>query len=976
MEPLSPVDQLPPSPARFGAIRPSTVTGGLTAVPLIVLFLLNAADELDRVAFGVLLPEIKNYFGVSLATVVGVVSFATFFVLLAAVPLGYLSDRVRRNRLLAGGTSVWGVFSILTAFAQSIPMLAFVRFGSGAAKSLDAAQQSILADYYPPERRPGVFAFHRLGISLGAFTGPLLAGFLATAFFWQVPFLLFGFIGFGVAALCALVLREPVRGGLERLSLGLDAEDVAPPPSFTEAWRLAKSVRTLRRIWYSLPFLSGSIVGILPLLAIYYNDVFKLTPNQRGLLVAFNEPFTVAGLLVGGVIGNRLLRGRPGRVVTLAGLSGAAAGLMFLVIAAAPILPLAVGAAWVFAFSIGLLLPALISLITLVIPARSRAFAISVGSVIAAPGLLFAPIVAKLADSWGIRPGIALLAPVFILGSLILASGGATVDADVRAATAAAAAALASREAEERGRAKMLVVRDLDVAYGQIQILFNVDLDIEAGEIVALLGTNGAGKSTLLNAIAGITPPANGAIFYRGENITHLPDSEHVGRGIVMVPGGKGVFPSLTVAENIKMAGWGRKDKDELAAAIERVYEFFPILRERGVEPAGNLSGGQQQMLALGQAFLSKPELLMIDELSLGLAPAVVEMLLGIVRAIHEGGTTIVLVEQSVNIALTVAQRAVFMEKGQVRFSGPTAELMQRTDILRSVFLAGSQAARGGMALGGSRRRGALEDAAPVLELKRISKSFGGIQAVANVDLVLREGETLGIIGPNGAGKTTVFDIVSGFTEPDAGEVFLIGEDVTFKAADERARMGLQRSFQDARLFPALTVAENIAIALDQRLEARSALMAAMRLPNIARAERRNSRRADRLIDMIGLGDFRDKFLRELSTGTRRLVDLACVLAADPQVLLLDEPSSGVAQKETEELGPLLQRVKFETGCSILIIEHDMPLITSISDELVAMVLGTPVCRGKPDAVLDHPVVIESYLGTSEEVIKRSGQLV
>jgi branched-chain amino acid transport system ATP-binding protein len=163
-----------------------------------------------------------------------------------------------------------------------------------------------------------------------------------------------------------------------------------------------------------------------------------------------------------------------------------------------------------------------------------------------------------------------------------------------------------------------------------------------------------------------------------------------------------------------------------------------------------------------------------------------------------------------------------------------------------------------------------------------------------------------------------------------------------------------------------LTVIENITVAFERHLESRSSAMAALHLPNVRRSEAKVARRVDRLIDLFNLGDYRDKFLRELSTGSRRIVDLACTLAADPKVLLLDEPSSGVAQRETEELGPLLTRIRYETGASVLVIEHDMALITAISDELVALDLGHVVTRGRPSDVIEHERVVESYLGTSD----------
>ena len=301
---------------------------------------------------------------------------------------------------------------------------------------------------------------------------------------------------------------------------------------------------------------------------------------------------------------------------------------------------------------------------------------------------------------------------------------------------------------------------------------------------------------------------------------------------------------------------------------------------------------------------------------------------------------------------------------------------MQRPDILRSVFLKGSSAAAGslagpGVASSASRRRGEQQREV-VLELRGVEKRFGGVQAIDDVSFPVYEGQILGLIGPNGAGKTTIFDIISGFVEPDDGEVLLFGEDVTFLGPDERARLGLQRSFQDAGLFPALTVAENIAVALERHTDVRSITMTALGLPNVRKSEAKVRRRVDRLIELLGVGEFRDRFVRELSTGSRRIVDLACCMAADPKVLLLDEPSSGIAQREAEELGPLLQRIKFETGCTLVLIEHDMNLIRSISDELLALDLGAVVTRGAPTTVVEDPRVVDSYLGTSEEAINRS----
>jgi ABC-type branched-subunit amino acid transport system ATPase component/branched-subunit amino acid ABC-type transport system permease component len=517
----------------------------------------------------------------------------------------------------------------------------------------------------------------------------------------------------------------------------------------------------------------------------------------------------------------------------------------------------------------------------------------------------------------------------------------------------------------------ILAVHALDVAYGKAQVLFGVDFHVAPGEIVALLGTNGAGKSTLLGAIAGLIAPAGGAVTFDGRDVTGHGPNATCADGIVLMPGARGVFPTLTVEENLRLAAWlYRKDGDYVRAATEQVLTYFPVLRERWRQKAGNLSGGEQQMLTLGQVFVAKPRVLMIDELSLGLAPLVVQRLLGIVREINARGAAVVLVEQSVNIAITLAERAVFLEKGEVRFEGATAELLDRPDLARSVFLRG--VARGSD-LAKIRKRKRVEQAV-ALSTRDLSVAFGGIHAVEDVSIDIREGEILGIIGPNGAGKTTIFDSISGFVPPTGGVVSMDGTDLTALGPDRRAALGLGRSFQDARLFPSMTVRQAIATALDRHVRVRDPVAAFVISPAVRLSERAVAEEVDRLVELLHLTAFADKFIGELSTGTRRIVDIACSLAHDPKVLLLDEPSSGLAQRETEALGPVLVDIRDRTGAALLVIEHDIPLVTAISDELVALELGRVVTRGRPRDVINHPAVVEGYLGSSEAVIRRSGR--
>jgi branched-chain amino acid transport system ATP-binding protein len=354
-----------------------------------------------------------------------------------------------------------------------------------------------------------------------------------------------------------------------------------------------------------------------------------------------------------------------------------------------------------------------------------------------------------------------------------------------------------------------------------------------------------------------------------------------------------------------------------------------------------------------------------------------------------------------VNVALTLAETAYFMEKGQIRFSGPTADLLDRPDILRSVFLGnattdqerttaaestnGIESTNGVESTNGSAPAVAVtaepepngnargDTPRPLLEVDHVSVSFGGIRAVDGVTMTLGSREIVGIIGPNGAGKTTLLDMISGFTRVERGRVLLAGGDVTHMAPDERARIGLGRSFQDARLFPSLTVAETIAVAYDRWVAVKDPIHPMLRLPAYVDSEDAVATRVDELIALFELEAFRDKFVGELSTGSRRVVDLAAVVAHTPAVLLLDEPSSGIAQRETEALGPLLVRLRDELGCSIVVIEHDMPLIRSISDRLIALESGMVISEGSPDDVLVDPTVVESYLGNTASVIARSG---
>jgi len=269
------------------------------------------------------------------------------------------------------------------------------------------------------------------------------------------------------------------------------------------------------------------------------------------------------------------------------------------------------------------------------------------------------------------------------------------------------------------------------------------------------------------------------------------------------------------------------------------------------------------------------------------------------------------------------------------------------------------------MAMNGHRRP-------PILDVRGLTVRFGGVVAVDDVTFVADKGEILGLVGPNGAGKTTVFDALCGFVS-STGRIFLDGEEISDLSPEQRSKARLGRSFQDARLFPSLTVSEALAIAFERHMRNQGVVSTALSMPWVRTEERHVSNRVNELIDLMGLGAFRDKFVSELSTGSRRIVDLAAIIAHDPLVLLLDEPSSGIAQREAEALGPLLMKIRGETGTTILVIEHDMPLLKSISDEILALETGAVLANGEPDEVLEDPRLVAAYLGTNQAVVERSG---
>ena len=750
----------------------TALVGGASLVPLAVLFTLNFVDEFDRVAFAALAPEIRDAFNLSDEGISTLRAVSSVLALFAALPIGILADRFNRVRISIVAGIAWGVAAFMTGVVPALFLLYVVRFFSGVGRiSNESVHPSLLADYYPREAHPRVFGIHRMANATAPVAG-VIAGYVGARFGWQAAFFVLA-APTAAALSVATRLREPARGESIDAELAV-AQSGDDPVSYGEARRQLFAVPTLRRLWIGAFFFGLGTLQLDTLLSLFFEKVYAYDALGRGWVQFVFGAGTVAGLVAGSRFANRAVGGgRAGRLPVVVGAATIPFFIGLMLVAVSPISAVALVGAFLVSAGNGFYQPAYYTVVGTVAPPRVRTQSYAWAILIyGAGGLSYLLVFGAFGGEDGSYRGLAVaLALLTSMAGIAASSAAKFFDRD--AARAAATLETTARLKQERvggGKPPLLVCRNVDVAYDSVQVLFGVDLEVDEGEIVALLGTNGAGKSTLLKAISGLIDPVGGSIFFDGRDITHADAVTAARSGIVQVPGGKAVFPTLSVAEHFRASTWLYADEPqpEIDARIAKVLEMFPRLSERWDQMAGDMSGGEQQQLALGMAFVAKPRLLIIDELSLGLAPTVVEQLLGIVRAIHAEGCTVILVEQSVNVALTIAQRAYFMEKGEVRFSGATADLLDRGDILRSVFLEGAASAGGGArresgpapAGTGSpgsgpelrpatsrgeasaprssatprlRGSGPPAEGEPVLEVVGLTKRFGGITAVDDV---------------------------------------------------------------------------------------------------------------------------------------------------------------------------------------------------------------------------------------------------
>jgi ABC-type branched-subunit amino acid transport system ATPase component len=892
------------------------------------------------------------------------------------VPVALAANRTSRARVMVAVGVVYAVCAGLLWLAglvsnQALLYTALIAVVLGAG-ALTSTANGLLCDYYPVALRPRIILAQRTAIFFGLSLCPPLVAVLALAYGWEGPFLV---LAVGALVFAGLSARLPSATPGPTTDAVSSPDPADEPATLPEAIRALFTTPSLRLIYYSLPFLIGTVLGLSFYLNLLYENVFHQDAAERAWLFGLAEPGAVVGLLIGFFVLPTRIRSDPGRALRLIARLALAAGVAAAVLAVAPSVPVAFVAQVAVGALSALVISGLYALLSVAMPTRmlTLGFALTtiwlqLGAILIAPrGVIGSSLDVLLTDAFGYRASMWIFLPLFAIGAALLRSASLHVAQDIDRRKVSEAADAVVRAARAAGTAQLLMVRSLDAGYDGVQILFGVDFEVDDGEMVAVLGTNGAGKSTLMRAISGLVVPSAGEVLFDGKAITTYEAHRIAEAGILQVPGGRGIFPGLTVAECLRVAGWLLDDEpDRLTEATETVLGYFPVLARRWNTLAGSLSGGEQQMLSLSMAFIAKPRLLIIDELSLGLAPTVIESLLGIVTKIHEQGTAVILVEQSVNLALRLCQRAVFMEKGQVVFSGPTAELLDRQDIVRSVLLGSSrQPTVGAPAPGPDVRTIGSDIGDAVLSARHLHQRFGGVVAVGDVDIDLFDGEILGLLGPNGAGKTTIFELLSGERPAQSGRITLGDDDITAWPAYRRAAHGLGRSFQGARLWPGLTVHESVVLAISVTESAPGTTSALLCLPRVRRAERRLGRAADDVLEQLGLAEFSDQLTSDLSTGIRRLLELAVIVAMSPSIVLLDEPSAGLAQAETEAMAPVLLETKARLGCSMMLIEHDMGLLRHLADRAIALDAGAIVAMGDPEDVLNHPRVIESYLGAA-----------
>ena len=691
-----PEDALPGTREERTAFRTGLKRAGSRS--FIILAIIVFLDNLQGSGLSTLAPNIQSSLHVSSGTIVFVAGVSSGFLVLGIVPLGWLADHFRRPPIIGIATAVFGVMVFFTGLASNIFTFFLARFGAGVSQaSTSSVHTSLLADAYPISLRGRIFSAMGMATGLAGALSPLLVGAIASAFGvngWRWAFLLLS-LPIVLVALFAFFVPEPPRGQYEKLDVLGEIVDTNPvPPSleatFVRIWRI-RTMKTCLVAFSALGFslFTAPVLGNLFLQQHYHLDVFK-----RGLVGTAAGIGLIAVLPFAGRYFDRRYHEDPAKALSLIGKA---------LLPVAVLVPLQYfmpnAVLWAaFSIIVSILHMSAFTMIGPVIssvaPYRLRGMTGAVsGLYLFFVGAMGGAILSAGLDSaFGPRAAVLIITiPATVVGATMIIRSSHFIRNDLSLIV------LELQEEREETRRQaadpesipVLQLNHIDFSYGNVQVLFDVGFEVQRGEVLALLGTNGSGKSTALRVAAGLTPD-RGVVRLNGRDITYTTAEQRSRLGLHLLPGGRGVFGEMTVADNLTIGGFSyRSDKEDLRRRKERVLRLFPTLGRLLSRRAGSLSGGEQQMLALAIALLHDPEVLIIDELSLGLAPIVVQELIAVVERLKADGVTMIIVEQSLNVAAAIADRAVFLEKGQVRFEGAIADLIERDDLARAVFLGG-----------------------------------------------------------------------------------------------------------------------------------------------------------------------------------------------------------------------------------------------------------------------------------------------
>lgn len=682
---------------------------GVSRYPLILLTAAYAVSVSDQYLLSTVFPYLKTAFQLSDVSLGLLGSSYAIIVTIGTVPFGVLADRASRTKVIAWASSIWGLAMLWTGLATGYVTLFFARLVlGGASPAVIPTTQSLLADYYPVHQRSKVLGIYQIGQLIGFFLIPIGAA-MAAAWGWRSAFYFFAAPGF-VIAMLSWRLAEPVRGVQDRRHQGLAPaeatikDDVPWRAAYLEILRVPTFTIGMISSTVGSLFFGGVGVWAVTFLLRYHN----LTVPQASVATSLFALGGLIGALSAGYIADYLTYiGRTSARVLVAGgarligvplyyiaftVSNTAVMLVFFTLGA---------------FAIIAAIPPLNAVRLDVLRPHLRGRGTALDAILQSLAGAASPVIfGYLSDSIGLRGAFVVLIPALgVAGALLLLFAVHTyprdearvlahvaTDAEVEAASSGPAhVAPAAPEAPPTEVSEdLLVLEDVCFSYGAIQVLFDTSLTIPRGGCHALLGRNGVGKTTLLNVIGGLLEPQEGRAWFAGQEIFGVPPEQRARLGITLMSGGRATFPSLTLKDNLWLGTYPFADHKELIdERLAEVLDVFPALKSRLTQPAGVLSGGEQQMMSLGRALMAGPDLLLVDELSMGLAPVITNELSRVIRRMVENGTTVLMVEQSVTLALQVADDILFMDRSGIRELGAAADLAD-TGLIARLMLRGA----------------------------------------------------------------------------------------------------------------------------------------------------------------------------------------------------------------------------------------------------------------------------------------------